>query len=582
MSASRNKLIPLTLLAFLAAPIERAWSEAAETVSENKDTDVIIPEPVQDTGGMMGARHDIGAVKAEELAPVSHETVGTLTASEGGLPIDMWKGTARDVVETYLPQLSSGPGARSPYDLQRRLLLTVAEVPPGLPGLGERETAGLLIRRVERLYAMGDWAEARQLLDMVPEKLRAESLIRYDVEARFQEHEDKLACDKAEPHLATGDDRFWSKAGVICSLIEGDKGHASLTLDMMREEKISDPYFFAIAESLLGVKYKKLPEPDELSTLRLMLLRLAKKPIPEGMLDKTTQPGLLKAIAQWPDFTADVRLAAARKAEAMGALATDVVRQQIEALAVTDKELAEATKTKGPRQAILLYRAAKANNSAEGRAEAIAKGLGAAGQGNALLAAMRLYAPLVAELPPGANLTWFAPTALRVLTAAGQAEKGKEWIPFTKPQGPAENKTGEALLLPVLRLMEAVPALELPHLQNWREALGKDAPAERATLVFGLLEALGDPVPTQLWLAEANAKAEPTNIPPTVWQGLKQAAQTKSPGQAALFSLLALDGYGSGGTSPLILQEVVRTLKAAGLEKEARALALEAAIAAGI
>jgi hypothetical protein len=63
---------------------------------------------------------------------------------------------------------------------------------------------------------------------------------------------------------------------------------------------------------------------------------------------------------------------------------------------------------------------------------------------------------------------------------------------------------------------------------------------------------------------------------------LKQAAANKSVGQAVLFALLALDGTGPGETPALILQEAVRTLKAAGLAKEARALALEAAIAAGI
>ncbi|MFA6019644.1 MAG: hypothetical protein WC722_05220 [Rhodospirillales bacterium] len=60
MSASRNNLILLALLAFLAQPSRPAWPEAAETVSENKDTDVIIPDAVQDTGGMLGARRDIG------------------------------------------------------------------------------------------------------------------------------------------------------------------------------------------------------------------------------------------------------------------------------------------------------------------------------------------------------------------------------------------------------------------------------------------------------------------------------------------------------------------------------------------
>lgn len=582
MSASRNKLISLTLLAFLAQPISQAWSEAAETVSENKDTDVIIPDAVQDTGGMLGARRDIGGVQSEELAPVSQEATGTLDAGQGGFSVDMWKATPREVVEAYLPQLSPQPGARQPHELQRRLLLTTAEVPQGLPGLGEKDTASLLIRRVERLYAMGDWADARRMLDLVPEKLRAESLIRYDVEAYFLQHEDKQACERAEPHLATGDDRFWSKTAVVCALIEDDKPHAGMALDMLREENITDPFFVAIAESMLGVKTKKFPALEEPTVLNLVLLRLSKKPLPDGTVEKLAQPALLKGIALWPDFAADPRLLAARKAEAAGALETDEVRRQMEALTLSDKELAEAGKAKGPRQALLMYRAAKTKDSAEGRAEAIAKGLGASGSGNALLAAMRLYAPMTAELPPGSNLSWFAPSALRILMAAGEVDKAKAWVPFAQPQGHVQNKAGEALLLPVLRLMDSVPALEAAHLKNWREALGKDTPPERATLLYGLLEALGDKVPAALWAAESAAKAEPSNLPPAIWHGLKDAAVNKSPGQAVLFSLLVLGDAGPGGANPIAVQEAVRALKAAGLDKEARALALEVAIAAGI
>ncbi len=585
MSASRNKFIPLMLLAFLATPAGRAWGEAAETVSENKETDVIIPEPVQEIGGVSGARRDIGGVQSQELLPVSQETVGTLDEAHGGLSIDMWKGTPREVVETFLPQLASGPGARTPYDLQRRFLLTSAEVPQGLPGLGEKDTASLLIRRVERLYAMAAWDDARRMLALLPEKLRAESLIRYDVEALFLAHDDQQACERAKPHLGAGDDRFWTKAAVVCALIEEDKAHANMALDMMREEKIADPFFTAQAEAMLGMKIKKFPPLEDPGAIHLTLLRVAKKPLPDGMADKLTAPSLLKGIASWAEFNAESRMAAARKAEAAGAVSTDELRRLYDATDFSEKELSgdekEIMKQKGERRAALLYRLAKRQDSVEARAERIAKNLGGAGSGNGLLAAMRLHAPLVEEIPPGSTMAWFAPSAVRILLAAGKEDKAKEWVPFAKPQGEVQNKAGEALLLPILRLMDAVPALEQAHLENWREA-GKDMPSGRAALLFGLLEALGDPVPAQLWLTESSAKAEAANIPPAIWHGLKQAAENKSSGQAALYSLLALDAEGVGGASPIVLQEVVRTLKAGGLEKDARALALEAAIAAGI
>lgn len=589
MSASRNNpLILLPLLAFLALPGAKAWAEAAETVSENKETDVIIPDAVRDTGGILGARRDIGGVQTMELAPVSQDTAGTLDADKGGLPVDMWKATPRELIETYLPQLSPAPGARAAYDLQRRLLLTSAEVPSGLPGLGEKETAALLIRRVERLYAMGDWDEARKLLELVPERLRAESLIRYDVEALFQAHEDKQACERAEPLFATGDDRFWSKAAVVCALIEDDKPRAGMALDMLREEKISDPFFVALAESMLGVKIKKFPAVEDATTLQLVLLRLSKKPLPDGLGDKIQSPPLLKAIALWPEFQADIRLAAALKAEAATAFPADQMAALFDAIAFSDKELAgnpaEIKKLKGLKLAALHYRLAKKQEEAQARAQAIAKGIGLAPSGRGLLAALRLYAPLAADLPPGADLAWFAPTAIRALLAAGQNDKAKAWIAFAKPQGEGkvQNKSGEALLLPILRLMDNVPPLEEAHLKNWQEAMGKDASADKQALLLGLFEALGDTVPVQLLTGEGKAKTEPANIQPGVWNGLRNAAEQKSVGQAVLFSLLSLGEGGGASANAIILQETVRTLRASGLVADARWLALEGAIAAGI
>ncbi len=586
MSAFRNRLILLAAFAFMAMPASRAHAEAAETVSENKETDVIVPEPLPLTGGVPGgARRDIGGVDSRELKPVSRETVGTLDAAHGGLSVDMWKGTPREVVESWLPQLPAGPGALVPYDLERRLLLTSAEVPQGLPGVGEKDTASLLIRRVERLYAMGTWAEARPMLDLVPADLRAESLIRYDIESRMLEGEDKKACDLADPYLAKGEDAFWAKAAVFCALATDDKPHASLSLDLMRESKISDPFFVALAESMLGAKIKTLPKLEEPQALHLALLRLAKKPLPEGLADKISQPPLLKAVAGLEGANLETRLLAAKKAEMAGALSADALRRLYDSVELAEKELADALalaeKDKGQRKHVLYYRWAKQQTEPGARAEAIVKGLSAAVKGNALLAAMRLYAPLVAELPPGPQLAWFAPSAMRVLLAAGLPEKAKAWPEGAKPQGAVQNKAGEVLQLPLLRLTGSSPPLELAHLQSWRD-VQKEAPPERATLLFGLLEALGDTVPSQLWLAETSAKGEAANIPPVLWHGLKQAAQGKSSGQAALFSLLALGESGAGGASPLVLQEVVRTLYTAGLEKEARALALEAAIAAGI
>ena len=53
-------------------------------------------------------------------------------------------------------------------------------------------------------------------------------------------------------------------------------------------------------------------------------------------------------------------------------------------------------------------------------------------------------------------------------------------------------------------------------------------------------------------------------------------------GEIVMLSLIALGEGGPGQASPIVLRKVMDSLKVIGLEKEVRALALEAAVAAGL
>jgi hypothetical protein len=53
-------------------------------------------------------------------------------------------------------------------------------------------------------------------------------------------------------------------------------------------------------------------------------------------------------------------------------------------------------------------------------------------------------------------------------------------------------------------------------------------------------------------------------------------------GEIVLLSLIALGEGGPGQAEPIVLSKVMESLNVVGLEKEVRALALEAAVAAGL
>ena len=77
--------------------------------------------------------------------------------------------------------------------------------------------------------------------------------------------------------------------------------------------------------------------------------------------------------------------------------------------------------------------------------------------------------------------------------------------------------------------------------------------------------------------------AEQRPAPDTaVLYALSEASQFGRLGETVLLALVALGEAGPGGVDPLVLHEVLAALVRAGLEDEARRLAIEAVLAGGV
>src|SRR3546814_2400368 len=84
-------------------------------------------------------------------------SAGLLDDANGGLGTDMWQNTSRRQADQALSMLPAPVPMPALRDLQRRLLLTIAEVP-----VGEAGTPSLLGLRIEQLYELGPVDAARQ------------------------------------------------------------------------------------------------------------------------------------------------------------------------------------------------------------------------------------------------------------------------------------------------------------------------------------------------------------------------------------------------------------------------------------
>jgi hypothetical protein len=122
-------------------------------------------------------------------------------------------------------------------------------------------------------------------------------------------------------------------------------------------------------------------------------------------------------------------------------------------------------------------------------------------------------------------------------------------------------------------------------LVSWWDAIkDHEGAREQATLLFSLLDALGATVPAELWadLLEGPQRATVALPRPAVWFRLESAAAEGRTGETVLLALLALGEGGPAQSDPLTLHHVLANLDAINLTAEARALAIEAALAASL
>lgn len=535
-------------------------------------------------------------VQVQDLGVLDANATGVLDESHGGFGSDMWAGSSIGIVQKVLPLLPGASPWRSVRALERKLLLTAAGVPAGKPS-GEP----LIKLRADRLWAMGDVDGLNALLKGLPDLAFTPGLRRLQVDSALLAGDVAGACQQvAALRSLPGNDSYPAKLQVFCQFSTGKANEAGLGVDLLREQKVSDPAFFSAADALAGIAPGKTDGLANLSPLTLAMARAAKLALPEAAVSGNAQPAVLRAIATMDGATTEARLAAAEKAEALGAIDTELLRQQYEQVTFTSQELSApvgaAGTDKGVRSRALLFRAAEQQTLPTAKVEIIAKALGLAGDGPGYFTAARLYAPQIAAIRPAPELASFAIVAARALYAAQKADAAAPWVALARGGDPSVAGAA-AGLWPLGRIASAGAPQTIPSgvLAAWRKARGELPPAtalRRQLICYGLLSALGDKIPADEWQtlyddpppAAAGQPQQPPGgaLRSLLWQGLRVATDELRQGETVMFSLATLGDTGLNQADPTDLYRVVWALHLIGLDADARALALEAALANGL
>ncbi len=523
----------------------------------------------------------------ETLGDVNPDVAGVLSEDAGGFGPAMWLGTDRQVIENllaHLPVTSASPAMRG---VMRRLLLTGADVPEGgVPG-------SLISLRAGQLSAMGEFVGVNALLGVVPGYAGNPNLLRVEVDARLLTGDVARACQVAHANIEAQDSVYWQKAFIFCQAVEGLGEQAQLGMSLLQELGVEDDVFYRLVTAITNQEKAPVIESfADPTPLHLALARVAKAKLPSDVIS-SNRPGVLRAIAISPNAAPELRLEAAERAETSGALPVDALRQLYASISFTEHELknplSEAAKRSGPMSRALLYRATLSQTVPAAQAEALTQALALARAGGRYASTARAFLPQLTRVSPSSDLAWFAPEAIRVFLATGRFEGAGEWFSVLRSAAEHDVKLTAELeaLMPVAKLsgFDGAADWTLEQLPQWWQTVKSTEDArDKAALVAIAFNALGEFVPDQIWAELAQGPTHHALLAPhpSLWFLLDGASMRARVGETVLLSLVILGDGGPARADPVILHRVLKALANIGLHEEARAMALEAVVAAGL
>ena len=208
----------------------------------------------------------------------------------------------------------------------------------------------------------------------------------------------------------------------------------------------------------------------------------------------------------------------------------------------------------------------------------------------------RVYYDILKNLSVTEDLVWFAPEAIRALLSVGDGATAQSWFNIIETTNSDDKETMflRDKLVPLARLGGHISNAEwnTAKIDNWwsaetesgKTSLDTELIRARGALLYNLLEALGDEVPSHRWEALLDGPSRLTTVMPrsALWEILNQATAEVKRAEVVLVALLVLGEFSPAQINPMVLRQVVVSLKNVGLASEARSLALEAATSAGL
>ena len=563
-----------------AAP---AVAEPAPAESSSATTsppfETVAPRPLEESD-----------IVVDRLGSLDPDANGLLSEGQGGFSLNFWQGSEWALVSTLMPRMPAESSSAVIRSLAERLLISRAAVPANKP-----VSASFIVLRVDRLLAMGRIRPALDLLRITSDERRDENLARTRSEALFFDDNNARACTAVQNARVQYTGLYWLQAQAFCLAISGDHTRAALISDLIRERDHEiEPVFFTAIDALAGARKDGAPALVAPMALHLAMMRAAKLRVPTEVV-QDGPISVLRTVALSGNEALDVRLIAAEKAFRAGALTGEQILELYLGIPFSREELnapiSAAEENWGPRTRALILRSAASQTVPLARAEVLRRAWQIGRERGSYAEIAGPSVSLAAELTPALELNWFAVDAARVLFAGGRIDEALAWYRIAERDREVsdEARAAEAALWPLAVLADTTDSVALTEelLERWytaRRQADPQAGAQQARTLFALLAALGRPISDARWqsllVAPFGGDDSGLNV---AWQRRVDEAT----GDSLLGEVVLLAAVGAGESVDGVLKlgdalRIISALRAVGLERDARLLAIETAVSSGL
>lgn len=517
-------------------------------------------------------------VMRDELAPV-------MAADGSGLPHELWRGLTVDGIEKLFAALEIPPRSPALHGLFRRLITSDV----ALPAAGTMDPRFTALR-IEALDRSGLVDEAAALLakepavasDPVISLLSARTAIaRGDREGGCA----NIAAMNAAPSSLPAGLRDQSiLIRGYCSLVAGRRESAQLQVALARDEGVEASAGLDALDAIAAGVSPALAKGQKVGSVDWRILELSGA-VDAAALIESAGPGLLAILSRDPATDPALRLAAAEGAAKLNAIAPADLATAYRTFQGSDGPAG----AEGPGQAAVrhaaLFQSAEDERTPLKKARLIRSFLDDARRNGLYWPALQMIAPSAAAIQRIPEIGWFAETAIETALASGDFNAARSWAEFaTSMDDPgAAGRNGFAHWLALADIADPVMVESRARHLGALEVMAARGrfDADQLHRLATVLDALDIQVPIPLWEIASRAPQPAAGFLPEtgVLSALAEAAKKSEFGHTVLLAMRSLGPSGAEGAHIISLGDSIRALRRAGLESDARKLALEALFA---